>query len=148
MGNTTSKPETKVFNPESPVDFSASFLSQLETSVDSDYSRAQYAENYIQDRVAQELKKLEKEAVVKFNKTTNDALAKNPKPELSVAKTNEKISQLTSILQENAKLTEVQLPEETKAARESVLSCLKANEGKSLNCWDEVKKFEELVKAL
>jgi len=32
MGSSTSKPETKVFTPATPVDFSASFLSQLENS--------------------------------------------------------------------------------------------------------------------
>lgn len=32
MGSNTSKPETKVFTPNIPVDFSASFLSQLESS--------------------------------------------------------------------------------------------------------------------
>lgn len=30
MGNSASKSETKVFTPSTPVDFSASFLSQLE----------------------------------------------------------------------------------------------------------------------
>lgn len=32
MGSTTSKPETKVFTPSTPIDFSSSFLSQLESS--------------------------------------------------------------------------------------------------------------------
>lgn len=32
MGSSTSKPETKVFTPDTPIDFSATFLSQLETS--------------------------------------------------------------------------------------------------------------------
>lgn len=32
MGSNTSKPETKVFTPTTPVDFSSTFLSQLEQS--------------------------------------------------------------------------------------------------------------------
>lgn len=32
MGSSASKPETKVFTPSTPIDFSASFLSQLENS--------------------------------------------------------------------------------------------------------------------
>lgn len=148
MGNSTSKPETKVFTPESPVDFSASFLSQLESSVELDYSRAQYTEKYIQDRVAKELQKLEKDAVTKFNQSTAEALEKDSKPELSVATTNDKVVRLTKLLEENAKASQPQLPKETEAAREQVLACLKGNEGKVLNCWDEVKKYEKLVKAL
>ncbi|CAN3359298.1 MICOS complex subunit Mic19p [Diutina catenulata] len=148
MGNSTSKPETKVFTPDAPIDFSASFLSQLESSAESDYSRAQYTEKYIQERVAEELQKLERDAVTKFQKTTDSALSKDPRPELSVATTNEKIEKLTKALQENAKLSKVELSPETESARGDVLACLKANEGKTLNCWDEVAKFEKLVKAL
>lgn len=32
MGANGSKPETKVFTPDTPIDFSATFLSQLESS--------------------------------------------------------------------------------------------------------------------
>lgn len=34
MGSSASRPETKVFTPAAPVDFSASFLSQLEASAE------------------------------------------------------------------------------------------------------------------
>lgn len=34
MGSAASKSETKVFTPKAPVDFSASFLSQLENSTE------------------------------------------------------------------------------------------------------------------
>lgn len=34
MGNNSSKPETKVFTPNTPIDFSSSFLAQLESSAE------------------------------------------------------------------------------------------------------------------
>ncbi|CAI5757784.1 unnamed protein product [Candida verbasci] len=151
MGSSTSKPETKVFTPGTPIDFSASFLSQLESSPESNYSRAQYTEKYIQDRVASELKKLELETIKEFKKTTNDSLInenKNNKNSLSVPELNEKVGQLTELLNKNAKLAKIEIPNEVQDARNQVVACLKENKGKSLNCWDEVENFKHLVKNL
>ncbi|EAZ63333.1 hypothetical protein PICST_51523 [Scheffersomyces stipitis CBS 6054] len=149
MGSSASKPETKVFTPATPVDFSASFLAQLENSPESDYSRAQYTEKYIQEKVAAELTKLEKEAITNFQNTTNGALLKSDaKPQLSVDSLNTKIDALTRRLQDNAKLGKIELGEDLKAAREEVIKCLKDNHGKSLNCWDEVESFKKLVRQL
>mmetsp|Transcript_1137 Transcript_1137/g.1139 ORF Transcript_1137/g.1139 Transcript_1137/m.1139 type:complete len:149 (+) Transcript_1137:35-481(+) len=148
MGSSASKPETKVFTPSTPIDFSASFLSQLENSTESDYSRAQYTEKYIQDRVASELRKLEQEAVKNFQSVTNDSLIKDNKPGLSVSTSNEKLDKLTKLLEENAKLAKVEVSKEVQEARGEVIKCLKDNKGKSLNCWEEVEAFTKLIKEL
>ncbi|RCK55849.1 MICOS complex subunit MIC19 [Candida viswanathii] len=150
MGSSTSKPETKVFTPDTPIDFSATFLSQLETSPESDFSRAQYTEKYIQDRVAVELARLEKETIKNFKNTTEKALLKADKEDtkLSVAAANEKITNLTDLLKKNAVLAQVVIPPTVQEARESVVKCLKDNQGRSLNCWDEVETFKQLVKEL
>ncbi|KAI5953586.1 hypothetical protein KGF54_002958 [Candida jiufengensis] len=155
MGSNTSKPETKVFTPTTPIDFSSTFLSQLEQSPESDYSRAQYTEKYIQDRVAQELTKLEKQTIKNFKDTTNQALLKDDSVDkdakdtkLSVSQANDKIVQLTQLLKENAELEKANITPEIKQSRENVISCLKNNQGKSLNCWDEVETFRNLVRDL
>lgn len=149
MGSTTSKPEQKVFTPAAPIDFSASFLSQLENSKESDYSRSQYTEKYIQDRVQQELTKLERETILKFQDTVNDSiLPEDPKDLISVEKSNEKITSLKKLMQENIELTKVEVSKEITNSRDLVLKCLKDNEGRSLNCWEEVQKFKQLVKDL
>lgn len=148
MGSSASKPETKVFTPEAPVDFSASFLSHLENSQESDYTRAQYTEKYIQDRVAAELKKLEAQTIDTFRNTTDLALVKSDDNKLSVASSNEKIAQLSKLLEESSKLVQVKVSEEIKTARDGVISCLKENHGKSLNCWDEVENFKKLVHSM
>ncbi|KAI5966502.1 uncharacterized protein KGF55_000811 [Candida pseudojiufengensis] len=152
MGSNTSKPETKVFTPSTPIDFSSTFLSQLEQSPESDYSRAQYTEKYIQDRVAKELTKLEKETIKNFKDTTNKALLKDDKKDqnakISVSQANDKIVQLTQLLKENAALEQANITPEIKQSRESVIQCLKNNQGKSLNCWNEVETFKNLVRDL
>lgn len=149
MGSSTSKPDKKVFTPQAPIDFSASFLSQLENSKESDYSRAQSTEKYIQERVAQELQRLEAEANKQFKQTTDNAiLTDNEKVTVSVPSSNEKIQHLKQLMQENIALTTVEVSNEVKSTRDSVIKCLKDNEGKSLNCWDEVQKFNQLVKDL
>lgn len=95
------------------------------------------------------MKKLEGEAIKKFQDTTNNSLLKDgdkdSKPELSVPKANERISKLTQTLEENIKLSKVEISPEVKSAREAVIKCLKDNQGKSLNCWDEVAEFKKLV---
>lgn len=122
------------------------------TKLQSDYSRSQYTEKYIQDRVAAELKKLEAETIQRFKDTTNNSLLKDgdkdSKPELSVPKANARITKLNSVLEENIKLAKVSVNDDVKIARDSVLKCLKENEGKSLNCWDEVKEFKKQVSNL
>lgn len=148
MGSSASKPETKVFTPTAPVDFSASFLSHLENSQESDYTRAQYTEKYIQERVASELKNLEAETIKKFHSTTSGALSKEGEATLSVNSSNERISNLNKILQDNAKLVQIELSEDIKNARQSVIACLKDNKGKPLNCWDEVEQFKKLVHSM
>lgn len=41
-----------------------------------------------------------------------------------------------------------QLDDETLQARNKVVECLKSNEGKPLNCWEEVETFKARVKAV
>lgn len=168
MGSSPSKPEAKVFTPAAPVDFSASFLASLEHSTEvcffigesnpeiftdhvmkSDYSRAQYTEKYIQDRVALELDKLEKQAREKLNNIADESLiVESGDSGVSVRASNEKVTQLNTKVKENAKLAHVELSEDAKRARGEVINCLKDNKGRSLNCWDEVQNFKKLVDKL
>lgn len=116
----------------------------------SDFSRAQYTEKYIQDRVAAELAKLEKQTISSFKEATDNAILKDDPEDqkLSVAATNDKIAKLTNTLKENALLGKVVIPPNVKESRNAVINCLKENQGKSLNCWEEVETFKRLVKDL
>lgn len=52
------------------------------------------------------------------------------------------------MLKENAELSKTKLGDNVVNAREAVALCLKENQGKSLNCWDEVESFRKLVAEL
>lgn len=92
--------------------------------------------------------KLEKEALTKFKDTTEKALETDSDNKFSVASANDKIASLTKKLQDNVSLSKVQTSDDFKTARELVLKCLRENEGKSLNCWDEVERFRKLANEL
>lgn len=145
MGSSASKPETKVFTPKAPVDYSASFLSHLENSQESDYTRAQYTESYIQERVASELKKLELDAINKYQASASDALLKDNEKAVSYSSSNEKIAALSKTLQESTSLIKIELDDSIINARKAVIECLRDNKGKPLVCWDEVEQFKKLV---
>lgn len=115
----------------------------------SDYSRAQYTEKYIQERVASELKKLETETINKFQGSLKESVNKvDDKSTLNVNETNEKIDKLTKVLEANSQFFKVEVNDSLTKSRNSVIECLKENKGKSLNCWDEVEEFRKLVKQL
>lgn len=148
MGSAASKPEAKVFTPSAPVDLSASFLAHLENSQESDYTRSQYTESYIQERVAKELTKLEAEAIEKFKKTASDSLLSDDGSKLLVSSSNDKIEALTKSLKDSAQKVKLEVPESLQKSKQTVLQCLKDNAGKPLNCWDEVEQFKKLVHGL
>lgn len=103
--------------------------------------------------MAAELARLEKEAVALFRATAKSAIVDKPTsksgvPEQSSHAIGEKIKKLTAMLKENAELSKTKLSDNVVNAREAVALCLKENQGKSLNCWDEVESFRKLVAEL
>lgn len=93
--------------------------------------------------------KLEAEAGNRFHNAVDGSLLNNYDKEdskLSVSEADGKITALTKALKENIELAKVHVPEATREAREAVISCLKENSGKPLNCWEEVSQFKKLTK--
>lgn len=68
--------------------------------------------------------------------------------QLSVTASDEKIAKLTQLLKENAELEKANITPQIKESRDNVIKCLKDNQGKSLNCWDQVEAFNKLVRDL
>lgn len=92
------------------------------------------------------MNKLEKDALKQLQQQTDDALSKTDEPSLSVLATDEKLSKLTEKIQKNVGDSEIHVSREVTKARESVIKCLTSNQGKPLNCWEEVEQFKKLVK--
>lgn len=114
----------------------------------SDYSRAQHTEKYIQERVLAELATLEADAGTRFRNAVDASLLGSDDSKLSVSESDGKITSLTKVLKENIALAKVEVPPAAKEAREAVIACLKENSGKPLNCWEEVNQFKKLTKDL
>ncbi|OWB76188.1 hypothetical protein B5S32_g338 [[Candida] boidinii] len=143
--------ETKTFIPQTPVDFSSSLLAQLDSSNESNYTRQQYAETYIQQKVNTELKKIESDKLAKLDETLKNSLKKisntNSNSSISVNSINEKLDKINEQLVKLNSLKPVKSAE-LKAAESKVSSCLKLNKDTPLNCWEEVEIFKKLTKSL
>ena len=61
-----------LFTPQSKIEFSQALLSQLEDVSEMDYSRKEYAEKCIEQKISSRLSELEVETLRKFKDTLND----------------------------------------------------------------------------
>ncbi|KAL6866706.1 DUF1690 domain-containing protein [Trichoderma novae-zelandiae] len=150
MGAQESKPQGHTWKISGPPSVSLPVLESLQTSPETDASRAKLVEQHIQARVAEELKRLEKQEsdALKFahEKIAEAAssIAEDKGPSrYSVGK---EIEELRSKLEQRKKVRE--LPESVEAARNSVIRCLRENDRKPLVCYDEVEAFKAEVKKL
>lgn len=151
MGSQPSKPgEVKVFQPQTQIDFSEALLAQLESSKESNYSRRQLAERYVEQRVSDRLSELEEDTLKKFENKLESSLLKGDSSDadssLSSAALEEKIEQLNKKLRlfqdkDNAQ-SEKFSKNETRVA---LHKCLLENKGKPLNCYEEIEQFKKLV---
>lgn len=115
----------------------------------TDASRARLVEQHIQARVAEELKRLQKQEADAL-KLAHDKIAgadvdgddKGP-TRYSVGK---EIDELRSKLEQRRKVRD--LPESVEAARNNVIRCLRENDRRPLVCYDEVEAFKAEVKKL
>lgn len=75
-------------------------------------------------------------------------------PTISSTKLDERLTQLSSKLEEikSSKFFQDRISKQEnysiKNLRKDVISCLKENAEKPLNCWEEVQKFKEAVNSL
>ncbi|VVT49645.1 uncharacterized protein SAPINGB_P002372 [Magnusiomyces paraingens] len=148
--STEKQPSTKVFLPSTPTQFSAGLISKMDTSIESDYTRSQYTEKYIQDRVAQELEKIEQDAASAlkkaFDESTNpsaDNTSSSSSNSISSADLRAQVKQLSDKLE--ATRTRHTLDNDTSAARSAVAKCLTDNATKPLKCYDEYLAFKQKV---
>ncbi|GAV55415.1 hypothetical protein ZYGR_0AV00460 [Zygosaccharomyces rouxii] len=149
MGSSTSKPsETRVFQPKTPVDFSETLLSQLESSNETNFTRKQLGERFVEQRVANRLAELEDETLKKFENKLDDSLIKkdDEKDPLTSQLLNEKVGSLDQRL---AALKEKDDQKHSKfanhPARQQLTACLLENKGKPLNCYNQIENFKKLV---
>lgn len=117
----------------------------------SDYTRTQFSEKYIQERVTEELRKAEKKSSDAFrdviSKLANPAAnPDDPNDKLHATEIKQKLDEIKDKLATRS--ARGKLDEETGKAREAVINCFNNNQGKPLKCWAEVQEFKARVKAV
>ncbi|PLN81699.1 DUF1690-domain-containing protein [Aspergillus taichungensis] len=199
MGSGSSKPEATagskhIFSSGSPVQFSSNLVDSLQSSSETDSSRAKSLELQIQARVAQELERIrarEQQTVAEIEKRIAQAPENIPAPSSSTTTysypagslnldapripfagretdapavdaaaaaasqgqpinrgltrdvVNEDVQRLRERLEGRRKL--VELDDDLVKAKEDVVSCLRLNDRRPLDCWKEVEGFKKEV---
>jgi altered-inheritance-of-mitochondria protein 13 len=115
----------------------------------TDASRARLVEDKVQARVAEELKQLQQAETEALNRAherlaayPTDAEDKSP----SRFTLGKEVEELRRKLDERKQLRS--LPDSVESARSDVVRCLRDNDRRPLDCWQEVENFKAEVKKL
>lgn len=105
----------------------------------------------MQARVAEELKKLETQESAALQAAYEKAAAATEQDKQDDAShsrhtVSKEVEALRARLEKRKQLR--QLPESVEASRSRVLTCLRENDRRPLNCWQEVENFKEEVRRL
>ncbi|KAL2075976.1 hypothetical protein VTL71DRAFT_919 [Oculimacula yallundae] len=168
MGSGSSKPDTapktQVWTSETPVRFSQGLVDSLQSSSETDSTRAKTLELHIQQRVSEELKKLQdkaskdfEELSAKISAAENDSSDKKKQSskdksegdhlrQLGREAVQNDVEGLKKKLEQRKKLAD--LDEGVEKAKSEVVKCLRANDRRPLDCWKEVETFREEVRRL
>ncbi|KAA8908664.1 hypothetical protein FN846DRAFT_944925 [Sphaerosporella brunnea] len=151
MGTTSSKPSGTpiVIHGETPVQFSGNLVNTLTHTSETDGSRQKALELHIQSRVADELSRLEaRESEILAGIDERLSREGAPKEELALDrnKVQAEIEALRKRLESIPKPHE--LDEDVKKAREAVVGCLRKNDTRPLDCWQEVEEFKSQARRM
>jgi len=171
MGAGQSKPDesTKhVFASDTPIQFSQELIDSLQASSETNSTRAKSLELHIQQRVADELEKIKKHEASSLDairkkiteETGSDPSSISPndlipgtsnsdekkRKDQSSKKVQEEIEKLKQQL--GQRKTVKDLPKDVENARQDVISCLRINDRKPLDCWKEVEIFKQQVRKM
>ncbi|KAE9380376.1 putative altered inheritance of mitochondria protein 13, mitochondrial [Stipitochalara longipes BDJ] len=162
MGSGSSKPAaapiSQVWTAETPVRFSQGLVDSLQSSPETDSTRAKTLELHIQARVADELKRLQDRASKDFEElqakisAAEDSTKKEGKSagdtlrDLGREAVQNDVKELRKKLEQRKKLTAVD--EGVEKAKNQVVKCLRENDRRPLDCWKEVENFKNEVRRL
>ncbi|KAI1109632.1 hypothetical protein F5Y14DRAFT_455801 [Nemania sp. NC0429] len=153
MGSSSSKPagDSHTWKASSPVGVSQDVVDSLQSSRESDVSRAQNLELAVQARVSEELKRLsaQEDAALKasLEKASESAAEQDPTTAQGDRRTvSAEVEALRARLHKRKQLRP--LPESVERARGDVVRCLLENDRRPLDCWQEVEAFKEEVRRL
>lgn len=131
-----------MLTPSLPVSFLPAFIAQLENSPATDASRASDAQAYVHKQVGKELQARVQAAEAAVKAAVVEAGDKSTGG-VSRVGVDEKVKTLKATLERVS--AEVLEGKEVVAARKAVVACIKANQGRVLECWDQVAAFKTAV---
>ncbi|KAG9958509.1 DUF1690-domain-containing protein, partial [Aureobasidium melanogenum] len=172
MGSGSSKPQGSqyVFAADSPVSFSPSVVDSLQNSPETDSTRSRNLELQIQQRVTAELERIREEEAQRLAQyterltpTTDDQSSSDDstlKEKISSALTpsssqhkdrsndsvSKEVAELRSKLERRKKLE--QTDPAVEKAKEGLVQCLRVNDRRPLDCWEQVEAFKAEVAKL
>ncbi|EXJ66092.1 uncharacterized protein A1O5_10707 [Cladophialophora psammophila CBS 110553] len=166
-----------VFTSDTPIQFSQELIDSLQASSETNSTRAKTLELHIAQRVAAELEKIRnhessvleeaRKKIAESGEATSDSTSSDssllqisPRGLLpgsdsdedkrrnapSSQKVQQEIEKLKQTLGQRKTLREV--PKEVENARQDVISCLRINDRKPLDCWKEVEIFKREVRKM
>ncbi|KAL7270181.1 hypothetical protein RUND412_007121 [Rhizina undulata] len=147
MGAGNSKPTEHVFYGETPVRFSNSLVTTLQSSSETDSTRQKALEFEVQSRVNSELQRLQtRESQLLQDLEARISEVAVPEIDLDRVKVQQQINDLKRRLEHIPKVAE--LDKEIEKAREEVVKCLRTNDTRPLDCYKEVEEFKNEVSRL
>ncbi|KAG6021724.1 hypothetical protein E4U41_002419 [Claviceps citrina] len=152
MGANTSKQDSNgqyQWKASGPPSVSLEVVDSLRSSPETDASRAKLIEQHIQARVAEELKKLQRKESEALAVAHDKMAASEPSTDDGAATSfslGQAVDQLRRKLDERKDVRP--LPESVDTARGEVIRCLRENDRRPLDCWQEVERFKSEVKKL
>ncbi|KAG2165849.1 hypothetical protein D6C84_02806 [Aureobasidium pullulans] len=173
MGSGGSKPQGSqyVFAADSPVSFSPSVVDSLQNSSETDSTRSRNLELQIQQRVTAELERIRDEEAQRLAQYTerltpsseeqsDDSSSPSLKEKISSALTpsssqnkdrsndsvSKEVAELRSKLERRKKLDQTDASVEK--AKDGLVQCLRLNDRRPLDCWEQVEAFKAEVAKL
>ncbi|KAK6006433.1 hypothetical protein QM012_006843 [Aureobasidium pullulans] len=174
MGSGSSKPQGSqyVFAADSPVSFSPSVVDSLQNSPETDSTRQRNLELQIQQRVTAELERIREEEAQRLaqyterltptteDQSSSDDNSSSLKEKISSALTpsssqhkdrsndsvSKEVAELRSKLERRKKLE--QTDPAVEKAKEGLVQCLRVNDRRPLDCWEQVEAFKAEVAKL
>ncbi|PHH54084.1 MICOS complex subunit mic19 [Ceratocystis fimbriata CBS 114723] len=147
MGASSSK-TSQEWKASGPTGVSHDLIESLQSSKETDLSRAKLLETHIEARVAAELAKLHNDENARLAAVQERLGAAPAETDESLTShvVSKEIENLRVKLEARKNLRE--LPPSVEAARGSVVRCLREHDRRPLDCWKEVQAFKDEVKAL
>ncbi|TVY26991.1 MICOS complex subunit [Lachnellula hyalina] len=160
MGSGSSKPAaaptSQVWTSDTPVRFSNGLVDSLQSSPETDSTRAKTLELHIQSRVNSELKRLQEQAAKEYEELQSKISAPEPEKkgksagdtlrDLGRESVQNDVKELKKKLEQRKKLAG--LDEGVEKAKSEVVRCLRDNDRRPLDCWKEVQTFKDEVRRL